>query len=77
MHVEAEWRTALSAHGLAGIDPVPLESQAEAPPPPELAALHFHDWTLTLVGSQPGYVGQLRGSTTPPRSGGHFARRSG
>jgi hypothetical protein len=66
VHVETEWRTALSAHGLAGIDPVPLESPAEAPPPPELAALHFHDWTLTLVTAQPGYAGrddQLRKSS--------------
>lgn len=44
--VEREWRTALSTRGITGIDPVPLESPDKVPPPPELAALHFNDWTL-------------------------------
>jgi hypothetical protein len=47
-YVETEWRTALEEHGLRGIDPVPLESATDVPPPAELAALHFHDWTLAI-----------------------------
>lgn len=48
-YVDVEWRTALAEHGLDGVDPVPLESPKLAPPPEELRALHFHDWTLTLA----------------------------
>jgi hypothetical protein len=44
--VEKEWRCALNAHGLAFIDPVPLQPPDVAPPPPELAGLHFNDWQL-------------------------------
>ena len=46
--VETEWRTALNVRGLEYIDPVPLQSASVAPPPPELAALHFNEWTLSL-----------------------------
>jgi HEAT repeat protein len=46
--VDAEWRLALSNRGLAYIDPVPLESPSVAPPPQELASLHFSDWTIEL-----------------------------
>jgi len=51
--VEREWRTALELRGLDYIDPVPLQSAIVAPPPAELAALHFNEWTLafTAVGS--------------------------
>jgi HEAT repeat protein len=44
--VDAEWRLALSLRGLEYIDPVPLVSPSLVPPPPELAALHFNDWSL-------------------------------
>jgi hypothetical protein len=44
--VEREWRIALAAKGLDFIDPVPLEPPSKVPPPAELAALHFNDWTL-------------------------------
>ena len=46
--VEREWRTALRTKGLDGIDPVPLETPDMAPPPPELASLHFNQWTLQI-----------------------------
>jgi hypothetical protein len=44
--VEKEWRYALESRGLEFIDPVPLVSPELVPPPPELAAKHFNDWTL-------------------------------
>ncbi|MDK2745301.1 MAG: HEAT repeat domain-containing protein [Nitrospira sp. BO4] len=44
--VEREWRTALAMKGMDFIAPVPLESPAKVPPPPELACLHFNEWTL-------------------------------
>jgi serine/threonine protein kinase len=47
--VEFEWRLALDEKGLEGIDPVPLESPVIAPPPKELAALHFNDVYLSFL----------------------------
>jgi hypothetical protein len=47
--VAGEWRLALTTRGLDYISPVPLVSPAAVPPPPELAALHFNDWTLALT----------------------------
>jgi hypothetical protein len=44
--VEKEWRCALKARGLDFIDPVPLQAPDVAPPPQELADLHFNDWQL-------------------------------
>jgi hypothetical protein len=41
--VKREWRTALRARGLDYIDPVPLVSPDEVPPPPALSKLHFDD----------------------------------
>jgi hypothetical protein len=47
--VDWEWRTALAARGIDYIDPVPLASPEEAPPPKELAEhLHFNDWVLAF-----------------------------
>lgn len=46
--VEQEWRTALQTNRQDFIDPVPLQSPEEAPPPPELAGLHFNDWMLAF-----------------------------
>jgi HEAT repeat protein len=46
--VDFEWRTALAERGRDYIDPVPLEPPRFAPPPTELAGLHFSDWTLTF-----------------------------
>ena len=45
---EGEWRAALGTKGLDGINPIPLESPAISPPPPELSSLDFGDWTLAL-----------------------------
>jgi hypothetical protein len=44
--VEKEWRCALQHRGLDFIDPVPLVSPEEVPPPQELASKHFNDWVL-------------------------------
>ena len=46
--VEVEWRCALETKGIDFIDPVPLVSPDVVPPPPELAAKHFNDWTLAF-----------------------------
>ena len=48
-YVEWEWRYALKVRGIAYIDPVPLVSPVEVPPPSELAALHFNDWMLARM----------------------------
>jgi type VI secretion system protein len=47
--VEREWRLALESRGLDYIDPVPLEEPGLAPPPPELAALHFADAYVSYI----------------------------
>jgi hypothetical protein len=49
--VEKEWRCALNKRGLDFIDPVPLESPEDAPPPLELAAKHFNDPLLAFLRS--------------------------
>jgi hypothetical protein len=41
--VEKEWRHALQARGLDFIDPAPLTPADQAPPPSDLASLHFND----------------------------------
>ena len=46
--VEFEWRTALKAKGIEHIAPVSLDNAAIAPPPPDLAARHFGDWTRAI-----------------------------
>lgn len=47
--VEKEWRCALDTKGLDFIDPVPLVSPEEIPPPLELASKHFNDWILAFM----------------------------
>jgi hypothetical protein len=47
--VAREWKLALDRRGLNYIDPVPLEELDQAPPPPELAALHFSDAYLVYI----------------------------
>jgi hypothetical protein len=47
--VEREWRLGLVKRGLDFIDPVPLEPPTKVPPPPELASLHFNEWTLAFM----------------------------
>jgi tetratricopeptide (TPR) repeat protein len=44
--VEKEWRCALSSRGVDFIDPVPLVSPEEVPPPEELSKMHFNDWSF-------------------------------
>ena len=46
--VEREWRIALHTGRHDFIDPVPLQPPEDAPPPPELAGLHFNDWMLAF-----------------------------
>jgi hypothetical protein len=41
--VRWEWKTALKARGISGIDPHPLDPVSEAKPPRELDKLHFGD----------------------------------
>jgi hypothetical protein len=55
--VEKEWRCALNTRGLDFIDPVPLASPEEVPPPPELASKHFNDWVLGWIRGS-GRVGE-------------------
>ncbi|MCK4613989.1 MAG: toll/interleukin-1 receptor domain-containing protein [Thermoplasmata archaeon] len=50
--VEKEWRCALEMKGLDFIDPVPLVSPEIVPPPEELSAKHFDDWTLAFMRSE-------------------------
>jgi hypothetical protein len=52
-HVDHEWRTALRVKGIEGIDPVPLVPPSQAPPPVELARLHFGDWTVAVRDKDP------------------------
>ncbi len=47
--VEREWRLALGMRGLDYIDPVPLESIDQAPPPLELQAIHFADAYVNYI----------------------------
>ena len=44
--VEHEWRYALENKGLDAIEPIPLVSPAECPPPEELKSKHFNDTAL-------------------------------
>jgi hypothetical protein len=44
--VDMEWRWALERRGIEFIDPVPLISPEEVPPPGELGGKHFKDWVL-------------------------------
>ena len=44
--VETEWRYALTNKGLESIEPIPLVSPSECPPPDELKSKHFNDKAL-------------------------------
>ena len=44
--VEKEWRYALETKGLDAIEPIPLETPVECPPPEELNEKHFNDRAL-------------------------------
>ena len=47
--VEWEWRYALESKGLEAIEPIPLISPQECPPPEELKSKHFHDRALLYI----------------------------
>jgi TIR domain len=51
--VEKEWRCALDCWGEDFIDPVPLVSPEEVPPPEELGKKHFNDWILAYRKGRP------------------------
>ena len=53
--VDFEWRLAHRLKGIDAIDPVPLDDPRDAPPPPELAALHFNDVYLSLIAAERGH----------------------
>jgi tetratricopeptide (TPR) repeat protein len=66
--VDREWRTALRLRGVAGIDPIPLASPEEVPPPNELAEhLHFNDWLLAF--SRDRRQAGLEGTAPAPEHG--------
>jgi hypothetical protein len=47
--VRREWRCAFKAKGIDFIDPIPLESPKNAPPPEELKGKHFNDPILAFM----------------------------
>lgn len=48
--VQREWRLALQNRGIEYINPIPLASPKDVPPPPELGGqLHFNDWMLAYM----------------------------
>ena len=51
MWVDREWRCAYKSKGLDFIDPVPLESSVDAPPPTELAMKHFNEPLRAYISS--------------------------
>ena len=51
--VEKEWRCALERRGVNFIDPVPLVSPEDVPPPEELGSKHFNDWILAYRRGRP------------------------
>lgn len=51
--VDWEWHCGYQEHGIDFIDPVPLVSPTDVPPPKELTELHFNDWVLAYMRSQP------------------------
>jgi len=52
--VEKEWRYALEAKGLDGIDPIPIDPPDSCPPPKELSQKHFNDRMLFIINAQTG-----------------------
>ena len=50
--VSKEWKLALEKRGLDYIQPIPLQRPNVAPPPQELAELHFNDRWLAYMSTQ-------------------------
>jgi hypothetical protein len=48
-YVEREWKFALDQRGIDFIHPIPLTDPEKAPPPAELAGLHFRDIYLMCM----------------------------
>lgn len=51
--VDAEWRYAYKHKGVECIEPIPLESPANCPPPKELRDKHFNDKLLYIIQASP------------------------
>jgi hypothetical protein len=64
--VTREWQCALRSRGVDFIDPVPLVSPTEVPPPAQLQALHFNDWVLAFQSSQQSARQDHDHVTSPP-----------
>lgn len=47
--VDREWRYALKVKGIEGVEPIPLESPQDCPPPDELSSKHFNDSLLRYM----------------------------
>ena len=50
--VEAEWRYAYTHKGVESIEPIPLESPSNCPPPKELSKKHFNDRLLYVINAE-------------------------
>jgi biopolymer transport protein ExbB len=55
--VEKEWRCALDKKGLDCIEPISLADPRDAPPPPELASLHFNSLARIAIEYEQGRGG--------------------
>ncbi len=52
--VDAEWRYALKQKGVEYIEPIPIESPDDCPPPTELNHKHFNDKLLFIINASKG-----------------------
>lgn len=50
-YVDTEWRYALLRKGIDCIEPIPLESPINCPPPQELIRKHFNEGLLFIIGA--------------------------
>jgi hypothetical protein len=64
--VDWEWREALRLRGIDGIQPVPLDPAALAPPPAELKAEHFNSVHVLLRVADQTIRAQREAQTPPP-----------
>jgi ATP-dependent Clp protease ATP-binding subunit ClpA len=69
--VRKEWQCALKTRGLDFIDPVPLASPDDVPPPPELAEKHFNDWVLAFMRGGRGGQPRTHGTAGTPEKQAH------
>ena len=68
--VETEWRYALTTKGLDSIEPIPLVSPADCPPPDELKSKHFNDKALLYRAHQPNQATETQDTQSARRSQG-------